>query len=170
MIHINVLTYVGVKNIHSSRYVNRSFLLFSFWLATLRPWANAYFTGEVSPTLLEVQTIVISFLTLSLKCLNHASPASFSRPKTILLLTDLEYIGMATCQSSTYIYAQSRESSTTLIFQQKWLSKTVSDELVGEAMFRANVTLALARSSEPHNLLVSFPILQLGCKSSKHAD
>lgn len=77
---------------------------------------------------------------------------------------------MATCQSSTYIYAQSRESSTTLIFQQKWLSKTVSDELVGEAMFRANVTLALARSSEPHNLLVSFPILQLGCKSSKHAD
>ncbi|KAJ6118448.1 hypothetical protein N7471_013915 [Penicillium samsonianum] len=43
---------------------------------------------------------------------------------------------MATCQSSTYNYAQS-----------------FSDQLVGEAMFRANVTLALARSSEPHNLL-----------------
>ncbi|KAF4772006.1 hypothetical protein PENNAL_c0116G01166 [Penicillium nalgiovense] len=41
---------------------------------------------------------------------------------------------MATCQSSTYNYAQSYQ-------------------LVGEAMFRANVTLALARSSEPHNLL-----------------
>ncbi|KAJ6126146.1 hypothetical protein N7471_010639 [Penicillium samsonianum] len=57
---------------------------------------------------------------------------------------------MATCQSSTYGYAQS-----------------FSDQLVREAMFRANITLALARSSEPHNLLVSFPVLHSGSKFSE---
>ncbi|KAJ5117790.1 hypothetical protein N7448_011422 [Penicillium atrosanguineum] len=47
---------------------------------------------------------------------------------------------MATGHSSSYLPAQS-----------------FSDQLVGEAMFRASVTLALARSSEPQDLLDSDP-------------
>lgn len=91
-------------------------------------------------------------------------------PKLFRLLTDSKYIAMATGQSSSYLPAQSCESSDMNIFQDTWLSNTVSDQLVGEAMFRASVTLALARSSEPQNLLVSCPILQPGKRASDDAD
>ncbi|KAJ6125956.1 hypothetical protein N7471_010449 [Penicillium samsonianum] len=59
---------------------------------------------------------------------------------------------MATSQSSSYLDVRS-----------------FSDQLVGEAVFHANVTLALARSSRPHELLVSWPILQPGNKYSGDA-
>lgn len=38
--------------------------------------------------------------------------------------------------------------------QDKWLSNTVADEVVGEEMFRVNATLALARCGKSQDLLV----------------
>lgn len=45
------------------------------------------------------------------------------------------------------------------------LSNTVSDQLVGEEMFRANIILALARSSEPQIYLLVALSFNLGVGS-----
>ena len=59
------------------------------------------------------------FLTLSLKIkvLKSRLPGYISPdPRLFRLLADLEHIAMATCQSLSYLHAQSCESSAMLMF------------------------------------------------------
>ena len=88
---------------------------FFFFLISLGPWANAYFMSEARRSW--KYKWVTLFLTLSLKTkvLKSRLPG-YLDPRIFRLLADLKHIAMATCQSLSYLHAQSCESSAMLMF------------------------------------------------------